>query len=377
MSDPITTLTTMDSLWREALDLQQLWTARTTPAMEERGRLIRRQLPEKLRAVLPQLASALGVEEAELGIEGSDGAGLNAEIPWVRVFDQRRSPGATTGWYVVYLVSATGDRVYLSLMQGTTVWTGGMFAPRKQADLKARVDWARPLLADRLTGRTDLLTDITLQGNKSKLSRGYETGNVLAIEYRRDTVPDPAVLLSDLLFMCELLREIYRGEDLASYVPGDPNPEVVEAQEAAARTAGYRRRAATGQGFRASAEERKVLELHGVRLATEHFEQQGWSVKDVGAKESFDLLLKRGDERLHVEVKATTSPGTQVVLTRAEVDRQRELAPHNALVVVHSITMDRGAAVVTASGGVLECISPWNIAADDLTVISFAYNTGM
>ncbi|WP_034092962.1 MrcB family domain-containing protein [Streptacidiphilus albus] len=367
----------MDSLWRETLDLQQLWTAGTTPAMEERGRLIRRELPERLKGALPQLASALGVEETGLGVEGSDGAGLNAEIPWVRVFDRRRSPGATTGWYVVYLVSATGDRVYLSLMQGTTVWTGGMFAPRKAADLKDRVDWARPLLADRLTGRTDLLTDITLQGNRSKLSRGYETGNVVAIEYRRDALPDSTVLLSDLLFMCELLREIYRGEDLASYVPGDPTPEVVEAQEAATRTAGNRRRAATGQGFRPSAEERRVLELHGVRLATEHFEKQGWSVKDVGAKESFDLLLERGDGRLHVEVKATTSPGAQVVLTRAEVERQRELAPHNALVVVHSIVLDRGAAVVTASGGVLVCTSPWRIAEDDLTAISFVYNTGM
>ncbi|MEY9967519.1 hypothetical protein ABIA33_005590 [Streptacidiphilus sp. MAP12-16] len=367
----------MDSLWRQALDLQQLWTAGRTPDMDERGRLIRRELPANIRSALPDLAAALGVEEKEVGVEGSDGAGLNAEIPWVRVFDRRRSPAATTGWYVVYLLSATGDRLYLSLMQGTTVWTGGMFIPRKAADLKARVVWARPLLEDSIASHADLLhTRITLQGNKSKLSRGYESGNVLAIEYRRDAVPDPMVLMSDLRFMCALLRKIYRAEEAASYIPGDPTPEVVEAQEVAARTSG-RRHAAAGQGFRPSAEERRVLELHGVRLAAEHFEKEGWSVKDVGAKESFDLLLKRDGKRLHVEVKATTSPGGQAVLTRAEVDFQRKHAPHNALVVVHSIVLDRNAALVTASGGLLECITPWTIEQDDLSAISYVYRTGL
>ncbi|MBB6122061.1 hypothetical protein FHS13_004046 [Nocardiopsis algeriensis] len=30
-------------------------------------------------------------------------------------------------------------------------------------------------------------------------------------------------------------------------------------------------------------------------MSTAYFEAQGWSVKDVGATESYDLLLKRGD----------------------------------------------------------------------------------
>lgn len=33
--------------------------------------------------------------------------------------------------------------------------------------------------------------------------------------------------------------------------------------------------------------------------------------------------------------------GSQVILTRSEVEQQRKLAPHNALVVVHSISLDR------------------------------------
>ncbi|MCL6293300.1 DUF3578 domain-containing protein [Streptomyces sp. 43Y-GA-1] len=367
----------MDSLLREVLDLQQSWTAKKNPEMDERGFLITSQLPAELRKSLPLLASVLGVAEAEVGVEGSNGAGFNAKIPWVRVYEPRRSPGATIGWYLVYLFSTTGDRVYLSLIQGTTVWTGGMFAPRKPAELQSRVDWARPLLSSSVTSRTDLVTSLTLQGNQARLSSSYEAGNVVAIEYQREKIPESSKLLDDLLFMTGLLRDVYRAEDTASYVPGDPVPEVVEAQEAAARTAGRRKRTAPGQGFRLSADERRAVELHAVQMATAHFVKQGWSVKDVGAKESYDLLLSRGDERLHVEVKGTTSAGGQVILTRAEVERQRELAPDNALVVVHSIILDRSAPTSIAGGGILECLTPWTIADEDLTVVSFVYRTGL
>ncbi|MFF4727604.1 protein NO VEIN domain-containing protein [Streptomyces mirabilis] len=143
----------------------------------------------------------------------------------------------------------------------------------------------------------------------------------------------------------------------------------------AAAAEGCARRA--GQGFLLTAAERSAIEKRSVLLATEHFEAQGWSVKDVGATKSYDLLLSRGDERLHVEVKGTTSEGTQVILTRAEVERQRDLAPHNALVVVHSIQLDRTTQPPTASDGTLHCTSPWVIEDDSLTVISYIHQTGL
>ncbi|WP_353963234.1 DUF3883 domain-containing protein [Streptomyces sp. NBC_01549] len=39
-------------------------------------------------------------------------------------------------------------------------------------------------------------------------------------------------------------------------------------------------------------------------------------LKDVGANKPYDLHLTRGDEKLHVEVKGTTSDGRQIILTR-------------------------------------------------------------
>ncbi|MFJ4120086.1 MrcB family domain-containing protein [[Kitasatospora] papulosa] len=372
----------MDDLLGSVLDLQGAWTASNTDAMRKRGVHVRQDLPALLKEHLAALADALGVAVEELGVEGRDGTGLKTEIPWVRVCAREQSPSATTGWYVVYLFSAAGDRVYLSLNQGTTVWTGGDFKARKVEDLRARVGWALPLLAEQMTERDDLHQEISLDA-RTPLGRGYEPGNVVAIEYSREALPSEQALITDLLYMLSLLRTVYAAELLAPHIPGDPTPEVLEAEQSAAMVAGRRssRRATrptrSGQGFRLTAAERRAIERRSVYVATVFFEAQGWSVKDVGDRESFDLLLKRGEERLHAEIKGTTSAGHDVILTRAEVEKQRRYYPDNALVVVHSIVLDRTAEEPVASGGVLHCTSPWEIADEDLTVISYAYRTAV
>ena len=377
MSEVATTLPSVDVIMGEILDLQSAWTAENTSEMAHRGMLVRTALPVLLRLEATVVAETMGVPQADLGIEGSDGKGNKTVVPWVRVYSVSRSPSATQGWYLVYLFSATGDRIYLSLNQGTSTYNGVGFVPRDSAVLKARVAWARPLLAARLAERADLVADIALEAAQSRLGGHYEDGNVVAIEYRRDAIPGPEVLISDLLYMASLLRIVYQADEEATYVPGEAAPEVVEAEVAAAKTAGRRSAAKTGQGFRLTAEERRAVELHSVDMATAYFQAQGWQVRDVGAKESYDLRLTKAGQKLHVEVKGTTSEGAQVVLTRAEVETQRKLAPHNALVVVHSISLDRTTNPVTASGGILVCVSPWTVHEDQLTVVSYLYRTGL
>ncbi|MFF8400937.1 MrcB family domain-containing protein [Streptomyces sp. NPDC015684] len=369
----------MDDLLSKVLELQPSWTATNTEEMQARGLIIRQQLPDQIRADGARLSAALGVSVDDFGVEGRDGTGLKSEIPWVRVFGREQSPSSTLGWYVVYLFSASGRRVYLSLNQGTTIWTGGVFKPRKLEDLRARVDWALPLLTGATAARSDLHGTIELDA-RTPLGRGYGPGNVLAITYERDQLPAQETLLEDLHFMTVLLGILYEAERLAPYIPGDPTPEVLEAEQGAAKTAGRRtpgvaRPRRAGQGFLLTSSERRAIERHSVRMATEYFDAQGWTVKDVGDKESFDLLLTKEGQRLHVEVKGTTSTGQEVILTRAEVEKQRKYFPANALVVVHSINLDRTGEEPTTSGGVLHCTSPWAVDDEDLTVISYAYRT--
>lgn len=361
---------------REVLDLQQQWQAKANDAMERRGALVKYEMRDWLTEHTEALADALGVPVDDVLVEGKDAAGSKAQIPWVRVASRRRSPSATMNWYIVYLFSADGERVYLSLMQHTSRWADGNSTLRSRDSLKRGRDWARPLLGPEAEERQDLQSAIELRA-RTALGKIYEPGTVVAIEYQRKAMPGPDVLRKDVLFMARLLSRVYKAADEAEYVPGDIPPEVREATESAARAAGRRTTRGSGQGFVRTADERQAIENQSVLLATEYFEAQGWHVQDVGTKQPYDLHLTRGKETLRVEVKGTTSDGSEVIVTRGEVEAQRKFAPHNACVVVHSITLDRTAGTVTASGGDLHITSPWVIKDESLSVISYTHRTGL
>ena len=61
-----------------------------------------------------------------------------------------------------------------------------------------------------------------------------------------------------------------------------------------------------------------------------------------------------------------------MVLTRNEVQIQRDAYPNNALVVVSNIKLARGD-VPVATGGTEAVTSPWLIEEDALTAIGFVY----
>jgi hypothetical protein len=369
----------VDDLLRKVLALQPSWTWSNSDAMEERGKLIRSTLPEAIAADLPHLAEQLGLPLAAVGVEGRDATGSKSQIPWVRIFGREQSPTVREGWCLVYLFSATGERAYLSLMQSTTMWIREVrdYKVRPHQDLQARARWALPAISDAITVRDDVVRELRLDAT-TKVGKTYPPGNLLALEYHRESMPTASTLRKDLRFMSGLLGRLYAAEARTILDPDAPAPEVVLAEESAARAAGRRIRSesktqASGQGLGLTAAERKLIESHAVQMATGYFEKLGWKVEDVGAVESFDLLLRRGEEICRAEVKGTTSLGRQVVLTRAEVEKQREYFPHNALAVVHSIRLDRTREPAMAFGGEVECITGWKVAETDLTPISYVY----
>jgi len=127
------------------------------------------------------------------------------------------------------------------------------------------------------------------------------------------------------------------------------------------------------KGLGLSAAERKVIEMHAVTLAKEHFRMMGYSkIEDVGNYESFDLKVQKEAETLYVEVKGTTTNGDSIVLTRNEVDLHLRVFPNNALCLVTEIQIHEGDGF-QASGGVIKILSPWKIAEENLSVIAFNY----
>lgn len=340
--------------------------------MERRGTIVRRELVGWLRDRLPQLTALMPESAKDLEIEGRDATGLKSRVPWVRIYSVSRSPSATQGWYVVYLFAARGDRVYLTLMPGTTRWENGEFRPRTVSDIAALVGWSRKILSDDLKSRPDLVGRIDLGAPAdAKLARQYELGCIAAIAYEANAVPSDEQLLEDLRGMVSFLGRLYGADDEALSFPGEPAPEIADVLTATGRLAG---RPARGQGFRLSVADRLAIERHAVDVACRYLTSLGWAVEDVGATRSYDIDATRVDQHLFVEVKGTTSDGTEVLLTHGEVELHRREHPRTMLLLVHSIALAKGDPPV-ASGGSLRVIDGFWPDAADLTPIAYRYKT--
>lgn len=100
---------------------------------------------------------------------------------------------------------------------------------------------------------------------------------------------------------------------------------------------------------------------HAVAIARGHFEALEWKVKSVGANHSFDLICRRGDRVLHVEVKGTKGAGRDVSLYPWEVNHARGCKAELALFVVNKIDIRHDGEAVYASGGNFTVLMPWII----------------
>ncbi|MBP2211105.1 hypothetical protein JOJ87_001449 [Rhodococcus ruber] len=356
----------------EILELQDEYSPKKTPAMDRRRELISGVIVPELRDFV-QSHPAL----APLGwsVQGKNSSGSNSGVPWVRVYSPEKSPSATDGTYIVFLFGQGGRSAYLVLMGGTSQWSEARqkFLRRPPAEVAAKVDWARTALAAEETD--DLLTSISLDSDFDT-PRGYERGAMYAIEYPKGAIPGDDELKNDVVRMVRLLQRLYEVEPPTG--SADDIPEVSDAVLSATQAAGNTRKTkARGQGFALTQDQKIAVEERAVAVATEYFENLYYAVENVGATESFDLVATKGDERLTVEVKGTTSLGQEVVLTRNEVLHHKEAYPNNALVIVRSIVLDRTVEPPAASGGVIGVTHPWAIDDEDLTPVSYRYATGL
>lgn len=126
-------------------------------------------------------------------------------------------------------------------------------------------------------------------------------------------------------------------------------------------------------GFCADPILKKAIETQSVRQAMAHYAAAGYDVEDVGAYESYDLRVVRGDEVRHVEVKGSQGYVQKVILTRNEVTHANEFE-RTDLVVVADIEWERQLdGSITTENGAMRVYPDWRPSLENLKPLSFEY----
>lgn len=203
-------MSSLSQVFERVLALQPSWDQRlNAPAMRERGELI--EGPGK--KLLEQILNSIPNQGFTPSIDGSNGLGGAARVPWLRIFSKDHAPSARSGLYLSYLFSAAGDAVFLVLGQGVTEYD---HAPDGSKALIDSTNRARQQLQGTDTSR--LITEIKLHDPR-RLGKQYEKGAIYAIRYDSQAVPPDDVLADDLRFMLGLLAQLYEWRDAQAKRP--------------------------------------------------------------------------------------------------------------------------------------------------------------
>lgn len=146
------------------------------------GNLVKNKMVEELKKI----------EELNgFKIEGSIGNGQFASIPWVAIMNKEVTEQASQGFYIVFLFSADGERVYLTLNQAANYFKEKKL--RKQDIAKVSKS-----IYEILDSPESELVDIDLK-SETLLGKGYEKTTISGFEYYINDMPDSSVIESDIM----------------------------------------------------------------------------------------------------------------------------------------------------------------------------------
>ncbi len=181
-----------------------------------------------------KIADVIRSEDNSYLFEGSPGKGRWSEVPWGAIFNPLVTETAQSGFYVVYLFSNSGSRVYLSLIQGGT----GIRNEFKSKDdylsiLKARSVFLRKRLHEFLRDFPDENIDLESDAARPEF---YEAAHILGKHYTlSDGLPEQIELEKDLKHVCSVYNElIFRGgfgESPEGDGSSDRDDEIIQRRE--------------------------------------------------------------------------------------------------------------------------------------------------
>ncbi|PNZ40969.1 DUF3578 domain-containing protein, partial [Staphylococcus ureilyticus] len=146
------------------------------------GNLVKNKMVEELKKI----------EELNgFKIEGSIGNGQFASIPWLAIMNKEVTEQASQGFYIVFLFSADGERVYLTLNQAANYFKEKKL--RKQDIAKVSKS-----IYEILDSPESELVDIDLK-SETLLGKDYEKTTISGFEYYINDMPDSSVIESDIM----------------------------------------------------------------------------------------------------------------------------------------------------------------------------------
>lgn len=352
---------------------QTQYSQSNTPAMQERGELIRNVIPNLLRDAVNSGKISNSSLIPDFFIEGSDGKGNKNYVPWVRLASESLSPSARVGWYISFLFSTDGTSVWLVIAHASTSEGGKSISKEVRQRLK---EWGLTKLPSLNEIDSELSSTIDLNSGGPGLGDKFESTSLFGFQFKQENMPSTTRILEKINLLIPYLKFLYDAQLSDPTMPSAEPTEIKAAEEAIDEIAGKipKVRKYSGQGIRGTYKENKAVERRAVELAISYFNStNNWeSIKDTGDKESYDLFLTNKNKKMYVEVKGTQSSGEKVFLSKNEVIIQKKFYPNNALVIVSGIKLEKGEEP-KASGGNVKVISPWKIMNSHLTAMAFEY----
>jgi 5-methylcytosine-specific restriction enzyme A len=159
-------------------------------------------LRSKIKEVL---IKETGLNSDTYYVAGSVGISRWAEIPWLCVFLKDLTTSATRGYYIVYLFSADGSGLYISLNQG---WT--YFKDKYGTKIgREKIQKTASIVRDKLNTvpHNMNLLNIDLKG-EGNLAKGYELGHICGRYYDIDNLPGAEEIINDLQGLLLTYREV-------------------------------------------------------------------------------------------------------------------------------------------------------------------------
>lgn len=345
-------------MWRHlnrVLELQPAYSSKNTPAMQERGEVLRHEIKKAIEDRSAALSNLLGRFGGDFHVDAFDGIGRKTELPWVRFCSSSMSPRPTEGFYFVMHFSTDGSAVHFTVGCGSSRFLNGEFVVLPGKEIDAQTDWARSVVIEEY-GALSPFDDPADFGATRPLPKAFERATAFSKRIAKEELETTD--LDELLEQAaERLRVIYEAQSIGRDVTA---AELAEAEIEALMNP--KRAAARRQGYGLSAPARRAVELRAMELAWQWLLDQGYDVEDRSASKPYDLEAVRGGEEIKVEVKGTTSDRADAILmTRNEVDLHRREKGRTCLIVVSSIELIEEDGEFVTDGGHVEVQMGWDI----------------